>query len=552
MISASILGWVVTNTTLSQRNNEYFKTVAVAEAATEKVIGRLAYDYQQDGDAAVLASLDSYRSYVPNADEDPALGAYDFSDAQGNADRTYLENIPPNEFRVLSAQYRGLRGYGSYFRVISNAREKTSRFNITAGVRQDVEVATIPLFQFAIFYVPDLEINPGPIMNVTGPVHCNHTLYLEPQAGLTFQGDVTAAGSILNHKKPGDPLVRSRGSVTYGGEHDAGVSTLNLPIGTNNTPEAVRQVIEIPPAGESPNSQMGKERFYNKADVIIIVRHGNVSVTSGRVNNFGTTIDVEHYKKFLSTNATFWNQRENKTVRATQIDIAQLGEFNRTNTILPSVLARKDIRILYVDDQRPQTASMETGVRLINGENILPQGLTIASPDPIYVRGHYNAPSSVRGTANTLPTLPAALIGDAITVLSPAWNDSKSSSGLGTRVATDTTINAAFLAGIVETVTGSYSGGVENFPRFLEDWSGKTFTYNGSMVVMFPSSVAIGQWRGTGASIGIYNPPNRKWAFDQNFREVTKLPPGTPCVRALIRGSWAMVRPNSTEVVTTY
>jgi hypothetical protein len=106
-------------------------------------------------------------------------------------------------------------------------------------------------------------------------------------------------------------------------------------------------------------------------------------------------------------------------------------------------------------------------------------------------------------------------------------------------------VNAAFLAGIVPTVSGSYSGGVENFPRFLEDWSSKTFTYNGSMVVMYQSLYATGLWQGTGSSIGIYNPPGRNWAFDLNFRNPAKLPPGTPSVRAMVRGQWATIDPST-------
>jgi hypothetical protein len=123
------------------------------------------------------------------------------------------------------------------------------------------------------------------------------------------------------------------------------------------------------------------------------------------------------------------------------------------------------------------------------------------------------------------------------------------SQAFGSRVATATTLNAAILAGIVETVSGSYSGGVENFPRFLEDWNNVTLTYNGSMVVMYPSQIAKGLWQGTGSSIGIYNPPIRDWAFDLNFRDPAKIPPGTPSVRVLIRGAWAMVRPGTTDIV---
>ena len=36
-----------------------------------------------------------------------------------------------------------------------------------------------------------------------------------------------------------------------------------------------------------------------------------------------------------------------------------------------------------------------------------------------------------------------------------------------------------------------------------------TLTYNGSMVVMFPSQIATGLWRGTGETIGIYTPHPR-------------------------------------------
>lgn len=114
----------------------------------------------------------------------------------------------------------------------------------------------------------------------------------------------------------------------------------------------------------------------------------------------------------------------------------------------------------------------------------------------------------------------------------PPNANSKSGNNHG---ASDTTVNAAFLAGIVQTTDKSYSGGVENFPRFLEDWSSNIFTYNGSMVVMFYSKVATGLWNGTAT---YYNPPTRKWAFDKNFMSPLKQPPGAPSFRYLNRGDW--------------
>jgi hypothetical protein len=548
VVLTAALSWTQTSTQLTGRHNQYFRTAAAAEAATEKVVARITRDYQSQGESLVFARLSDYRALVPSVDESPLWSNYRFSDAQGNHDHTYVELVAPTEFRMLSSQYRGLRGYASTPRIVSNARETPARFdNLVAAVRQDIEIATIPLFQFAIFYNTDLEINPGPTMTVSGPVHCNTNIFLQPQSTLTFQSDVTAVASIIPDKKPGDPLVRPKGPIVFQGEHDGGVSSLTLPIGTDSSPATARQVVELPPSDESPNSPMGKERYYNKADLIILVSDSGIAVKSGRVNNFATAIPSSQYSQFIDTSVTFFNKRENKTIKTTQINVGNLRQWNQTNTLLRPILPAQDVGTIYVDDMRSQSASTESGVRLVNGQTLLPKGLTVATPNPLYLQGNYNAPASSLGTANTADTLPASVVADAVTVLSTAWKDPNSGGALSSRNAANTTVNAAFLAGIVPTTTGSYSGGVENFPRFIEDWSGKTFTYNGSMVVMYESRYATGQWRGTGSSIGIYNPPNRNWAFDQNFRNPNRLPPGCPGVRALIRDKWAMIKPNSTS-----
>jgi hypothetical protein len=176
---------------------------------------------------------------------------------------------------------------------------------------------------------------------------------------------------------------------------------------------------------------------------------------------------------------------------------------------------------------------------LTNGMTLGDGGLTVATPDPLYVEGNYNVDSTQVGKSDTSKSKPAALVADSINVLSGNWKDANSASGLGSRVADNTTVNAAFLAGIVPSGNGYYSGGVENFPRFLEDWSNKTFTYNGSMVVMFPSLVGKGTWKGTGGNY--YNPPTRAWNFDVNFSDPNKLPPITPRVSTAIRGQWLAV-----------
>jgi hypothetical protein len=88
---------------------------------------------------------------------------------------------------------------------------------------------------------------------------------------------------------------------------------------------------------------------------------------------------------------------------------------------------------------------------------------------------------------------------------------------------------------------------MENFPRFLETWgAANAFTYNGSMVKMFPSLYATNAW----GKSGVYAPPRRNWAFDANFNDPARLPPLTPSLQKVMRGQWATVVPTNNVVAT--
>jgi hypothetical protein len=97
-------------------------------------------------------------------------------------------------------------------------------------------------------------------------------------------------------------------------------------------------------------------------------------------------------------------------------------------------------------------------------------------------------------------------------------------------------INAAFIAGVDVTGSGydNYNGGLENYPRFHEDWggssSGRMLNYRGSYVSLGTPRYANGKWCGTGNTCNIYNPPQRPWDFDADFGDVRNLPPLTPKV----------------------
>lgn len=552
LMATGIFQYAHTTTTLNNRHNEHQRAVAAAEAATEKVISRLTADYRDQGQGYVLSHLNEYRTLVPTAAEFADCADFNFQDLSQQDGRVDITYIPGTTFEMSSGKYTGLRGINNRLRVVSNVKAAYAPSGPVGSVFQDIELMRIPLFQFAIFYNMDLEFDNLPVMTITGPVHCNTNIYLDPYNTLTFNSDITSSGTIYSTKMSINPLSSGSGAIVYRAAHDSKVPTLNLPIGTNTSAEAVRAVIEVPSSLEDPYSSIGQERYYNKAELVIRVQDTNIVATSGLRNSFATTIPASEITNFLSTNLTFYNKRELKTVKASTIDVARFARWKETNTYFNSSLPGQNIQTIYLADQRSQSSSTQSGVKLVNGQTLPDGGLTVASPNPLYIQGHYNSPAAHRGTTNTTATMPASVVADAVTILSASWSDASSALSLSSRVASDTTVNSAILTGQVPTTTRSYSGGVENFPRFLEEWTGRTLTYNGSMVAMFNSKIATNTWRGIGSTYDIYNPPNRNWALDQNFLVEDKLPPASPSVTMLVRGRWRMPAPYSTNVLAGY
>jgi len=523
---------------LNQRNNDYLVATCAAEASTEKVLSQITSDFRDYGDGYLQENLGHYRSMTPSPSEAPEMANFDFEDLSGQTNRVEIQFTSLNGFSSVGGQYGNLLGFNDQIRILSNARSRNSLDGVVGSVYQDINLTRIPIFQYAIFFNVVLEFTPAPPMVISGQVHCNTNIWMNPYGSLTFNNDVTASGTIYQAANPASPMPLLGGTVTYNGAHDSGVSTLSLPIGTNNSPAAVQQLLLIPPALEDPQSSIGQERYYNKADLVIIVSNKTVLAESGLSTSFAYSLSTNELSSFLSTNVSFYNKREGETVQAIQIDVGKLVQWNATNSSIRPHLPLQDVRTIYIADQRTLPSGSETGVRLVNGSTLTPQGLTVATSSPLYLQGNYNVPPAALGTTNTSLTLPASIVADAITVLSTNWNDSNSSKSLSSRIAGDTTVNAAFLTGIVPSNSSSDSGGVENFPRFLEDWTSHTFTYNGSIICMYYSAIATGLWKGIGSTYDIYNPPNRNWAWDQNFQYRNKLPPATPTLTVLVRSKW--------------
>lgn len=568
---------------LNNRNNLFVTSQYAAEAATEKVIARMKYDYLAGNMTYITNDLTTYRTSAPTANDDPYWSNFKFNDAQGHNNQTYVQCISNTSWGSLGSQYSGLNGWVTMYRVLSNAQQANAANNPLGAVQQDIQLFGIPVFQFAIFYNGLLEFTWCAPFTINGRTHSNTNIYDGSSANLTFNSTVTSAGTISQPAWFGKTPSQYTGTIGFNGTpgYSTNAQTLTLPIGTNNSSSAVAQIIGMPPLGESPTSAIGQQRYYNKAEVVLLVSNLVVTGTFQTSGNDAAPLVVAapytltNYSlvtsnfPFLTITNTFTDQRENKTVLATDIDVARLKTWLVTNVLASTKFPNTAgiynngvyPNIMYVADNRPSSSSTLPAVRLLNGgiipTNMSPSGqatgFTVATQNPLYIKGDYNDPTGSENSTDTSQTFPASLVCDALTVQSRNWVDSQSSLSLGSgskNKAVSTTVNAAILAGNVPSTgsdVSSYSGGVMNLPRLLEDWgngsSSVVLTINTSMVNLFSSSRAITQFQAPGV---YYYAPTRQFSFDLNFMNQAKIPPGTPILGAILRSKWAVPPPTST------
>lgn len=293
----------------------------------------------------------------------------------------------------------------------------------------------------------------------------------------------------------------------------------------------------------------------------------------------------------------FYNWREKQWVMMLSVNVRALIDWNEANGApFFSPNDNSDGGLVFflsvqADDSStiPPPADHRYGVRIFDSAKLNtgsgtfpapnpddPTGLTVVSDQAVYVEGNYNYYPTMKPETK----LPAAVLGDTLNILSQGWevpviatpngapelqynNDRKAGSALSvsrnlqdadgyygggmlqcangpctnfTNVNTYG-INAALIAGVDITNVGDYNGGLENYPRFHEDWSPpsgqKTLNYRGSFVSLGMPQYATGRWCGTGGGCNIYDPPARNWDYDASFNDVRLLPPLTPNVNII-------------------
>jgi hypothetical protein len=594
---AATMGRTSGTVTMNDRNNQYVAGLYAAEAATEKVFGMMKTDFLAGNLVAITNNLSQYCGAIPSTNDGPSgytsyWTRYQFSDGRGHLNSNYVAcNMSAYQLSTnwgpLTAQCAGLYGWTNNYRVVSNVKQLNTLYDITSTCQLDVALDLVPVFQFAIFYNGLLEFTWCAPMTVNGRTHANGNIYTGSICQLAFNSLVTTVGNITSPAWDGHSTSEYTVAATYNPNYSTNWQALTLPIGTTN----VHEIVNMPPSGEDPNSGLGQQRYFNKADLVLLVSNSTVTLTlkssaadpqATNITAYYTNTPINIYPSnyvqvttnfpWLTITNTFTDQRENDLVKVTDINVTNLTTWLVTNKTMnakfPNTAGVYGVsnapNILYVADNRTyNTSSQLTAVRLKNGQiiptnmvniagNNQPSGFTVATPNPLYVWGNYNCPNSAYlSTTNTTTDYPASLVSDALTILSPAWVDSQSTialGGTGKNKATSTTVNAAILTGIVSSTgsdANSFSGGVHNLPRLLEDWGNGgsvTLTLNTSIVNLFNSIYATHQFENPG---NYYYAPTRKFSFDLNFLDYTKQPPGTPMLGVVLRSKWVTPPPNT-------
>ncbi len=558
----------------------------MAEAGVEKGLAQIRKYFNQNG-------------YAPSSDALDSMGGLHvgdhFSFTSGGANPVELNYMqagsttnvcsgcdPWSYTSITQGTYSGLNARVANIRIRAQVTNTQGSQPETTTMSQLAQIQMIPVFQFGVFYQNDLEILPGATMTFAGPVHTNADLYLGTHASLTFDSTLTAHGELYHGRKDsddnmaGDVFVKdSEGinanmlqdgdwfdSLAEGWQSGAmdlwdgnvkdsshGVQSLNIPLPID---AGSRTLIERRDAGDS--AQVVTQKLDYKAQIRII--DGTIKDQAGNSldfrycqNSSGGSVNTNINTNGTSTlsddtcvtgthtlvnpfsTTSYRNYREGngvatsyKTIQAFTIDIAKLKKSPRYTTIAAST-GGNGVVMYHSDRTLDASATSQAAVRLDNGSALPTGGLTVASENPLYIKGDYN----------TVNKQPSGVIADAFNVLSNQWSNTNNT--FDTRIANNTTVQTAVIAGNTNTnpETGVYNGGLENFPRFLEQWGSKTLTFKGSIVCLYNSARAIGKWTyGT----PFYTAPNRDWRYDTDFSNPNYTIPGFPSVYTIVKSSW--------------
>jgi len=450
-----------------------------------------------------------------------------------------------------------------------------------AGTASPVDIAFRPVGDYSDFfayYEGELEI--AGISSFYGRVHSNGTAYVESDSdgSTTFYADISAQLGIIKGVDPNSPNAASINNLPYSYTLAPGVRRDSLSAAWVNAPafnsgdsnpnnDDPRELIES--ANLSYPDSFQQIRLANLASIVIEINSANTMNPTATVyvrNAPGQPLTAAPFSLRTNVTSAMRTPGQSSTIATTINDFRESSVIYVTSFDVHALLQAASAfasfnGIIFVEDATTVPAGgPKRTIRFFNGATIPDLtstndptgGLSLVSPNPVFLQGDFNCgsspysntaagqtsrPSTVDVLANnrtgdayfqSYPVgsgyvrRPAMIACDAFTAFSNSWSDANSS--IRAPFATSTTMNLLVLTGDVPTVSMSYSGGLANVVRLAENWSGRSLTIYGAFAVLFPSEIFTGQWMSQS-----YTPPNRAWYYDPMFQ--TTPPPGLPQIQ---------------------
>lgn len=261
------------------------------------------------------------------------------------------------------------------------------------------------------------------------------------------------------------------------------------------------------------------------------------------------------------SNNAFYNARSGRAVNLTEVNLGRLQrwwcnyldfEKNGTQTGAcetatgQSKLYATGGMLIFISRSKVPPAAHQLGtstdpleaVRL-NSEmrDELWVKATAASDNPIYIIGE-NGPGGAGSSGfNAVDSrwVGFAAVADSVTLLSKAFTHPNSGSGLNNAVTSS--FNVAIFGGEYPDTTANdnRTGGVENFARLLENWTGIDLTITGCFIALWKDDQDNAPWY---YGSPVYTLPGRNFGWEPQFGNPDYWPPYVPSIFNVERVSW--------------
>ena len=385
--TSAVVSRILTEVRFSQRNKAYAQAFYLAEAGIAQAANTLAF--QEANHITVVTN------FTANLNIDPTITlTYGWTDI----DRVDTPFVNP----------LGIVYFGRHYCLTAVATHSRYPAN-PVTVNQLIMRKKTYTFQHAVFYNDDLEMLPGANMTLSGQVHSNHDIYIgSPASALTLDPiHFDSAGNIYNERKDDPSAILS--------------GTVNIKNSVTGIYALMDQLGDLSPMdSNNPNWLTGSQTRWGGT-----VKSSAQGITTLTVPTVSSTVPNGYYAQNATlsivdavaynssgaivtlpagtiTSSTFFDSRANRNITVTNVNVSKLN----TSGKFPSN------GLLYAT-RSDATATQPNGIRLTTAST-LAAPLTVVSNDPVYIQGNYN----------TINKQPAAVIADAVNLLSNNWNDS--------------------------------------------------------------------------------------------------------------------------------